>query len=114
MQRTLVHCSAVKVDGRHRLDVAMQNRLKCQGLKDVCKNAESEQCTRTRVPLAVYVCMVITYSKGMDQAGKVANPARSQLNMNISLSPFAPDNLVSRDGFDSPVPRQPAHSPYRG
>ena len=28
--------------------------------------------------------------------------------MNISLSPFAPENLVSRDGFGSPVPRQPA------
>ena len=29
--------------------------------------------------------------------------------MNISLSPFAPENLASRDGFGSPVPRQPAH-----
>ena len=29
--------------------------------------------------------------------------------MNISLSPFAPENLVSRDGFGSPIPRQPAH-----
>ena len=29
--------------------------------------------------------------------------------MNISLSAFAPDNLVSRDGFGSPVPRQSAH-----
>ena len=29
--------------------------------------------------------------------------------MNISLSPFAPENLVSREGFGSPVPRQPAH-----
>ena len=29
--------------------------------------------------------------------------------MNISLSPFAPENLVSRDGFGSPAPRQPAH-----
>ena len=29
--------------------------------------------------------------------------------MNIHLSPFAPGNLVSRDGFGSPVPRQPAH-----
>ena len=29
--------------------------------------------------------------------------------MNIPLFPFAPDNLVSRDGFGSPVPRQPAH-----
>ena len=29
--------------------------------------------------------------------------------MNIFLSPFAPENLVSRDRFGSPVPRQPAH-----
>ena len=29
--------------------------------------------------------------------------------MNTSLSPFAPENLVSRDGFGSSVPRQPAH-----
>ena len=28
--------------------------------------------------------------------------------MQISPSPFAPENLVPRDGFDSPVPRQPA------
>ena len=26
-----------------------------------------------------------------------------------SLSPCVPDNLVSRDGFSRPVPRQPAH-----
>ena len=29
--------------------------------------------------------------------------------MNISLSPFAPENLVSRDGFGNPAPRQPAY-----
>ena len=29
---------------------------------------------------AVRVCMVITYSKSKDQPGKVANPARGQLN----------------------------------
>ena len=28
---------------------------------------------------------------------------------NAFLSPFAPEILVSRDGFGSPVPRQPAH-----
>ena len=28
--------------------------------------------------------------------------------MNTFLSPFAPEIFVSRDGFDSPVPRQPA------
>ena len=43
---------------------------------------------------------------------KVANLARGQQNKEneISLSPFAPpENLVSRDGFGSPVPLQPAH-----
>ena len=47
----------------------------------------------------------------MDQPGKVANPARGQLNRenNISLSPCVPENLVSRDGFSRPVPRQSAH-----
>ena len=47
----------------------------------------------------------------MDQPGKVANPARGQLTgkMNIPLSPCVPENLVSRDGFSGPVPRQPAH-----
>ena len=52
-----------------------------------------------------------TYSKIMDQPGKVANPARGQLNRNndISSSAFARKNLVSRDGFGSLVPRQPAH-----
>ena len=41
----------------------------------------------------------------------VAIPACGQLNRknNISLSAFAPENLVSRDGFGSPVPRQLAH-----
>ena len=28
----------------------------------------------------LYVCMVITYSRVWDQPGKVANPARGQLN----------------------------------
>ena len=47
----------------------------------------------------------------MDRPGKVANPARGQLNRenNIPLSPCVPENLVSRDGFSRPVPRQSAH-----
>ena len=57
-----------------------------------------------------------TYSKSMDQPGKVANPARGQLNKEkqyFPLSAFAPENLVSRDGFGSPVPRQPAQCCHR-
>ena len=59
----------------------------------------------------LYVYMVITYRKSKDQPGKVANPVRGQLTgkMNISLSPFAPENLISRNGFGIPVPRQPSH-----
>ena len=65
--------------------------------------------------LITNVCMYVLsshlYSKSMDQPGKVANPARGQLNReyNIPLSPCVPENLVSRDGFSRPVPRQPAH-----
>ena len=63
-----------------------------------------------------YVRMVITYSKSIDQLGQVVYPSCGQLNtgakMNISLSPFAPENLVSRDGFNRLVPRQSAHSTY--
>ena len=49
--------------------------------------------------------------QSMDQPGKVANPARGQLNRenNIPQSPCVPENLVSRDGFSRSVLRQPAH-----
>ena len=55
----------------------------------------------------------------MDQPGKVAMnvPARGELNNRENqylLSPYAPDNLVSRDGFGSAVLRQPAQSPHSG
>ena len=52
--------------------------------------------------------------QSMDQPGKVANPARGQLNREneYSLSPFASENLASRDEFSLPVPRQPAHSAH--
>ena len=67
----------------------------------------------------MYVCMHVWSShiaEYIDQPGKVANLARGQLNRGgeYSLSPHAPENLVSRDGFGRPVPRQPAHSPYSG
>ena len=46
----------------------------------------------------------------MDQPGKVANPARGQLNRENEHSPVpVRENLVSRDGFSRPVPHQPAH-----
>ena len=49
----------------------------------------------------------------MDQPGKVANPARGQLNREneyFLLSPFVPENLVTRDRFGRPIPRQCADS----
>ena len=50
----------------------------------------------------LYICIAITYIyQSMDQPGKVANSAlRGQLNREN-------ENLVSRDGFDSPVPSSP-------
>ena len=48
----------------------------------------------------------------MDQPGKVTNMhvVSCTGKMNISLSLFAPENLVSRDGFVSAVSRQLAYS----
>ena len=52
-----------------------------------------------------------TFSKTKDQPGKITPPTHGQLNKENVFSPFpfAPDSLVLRDGFGSPVPRQPAH-----
>ena len=55
--------------------------------------------------------------QSMDHSGMVANTARGMIKqgeLNISLSPFATENLISRDRFGRPIPRQPAHSPYSG
>ena len=61
-------------------------------------------------------CMVITYSRVW--INRVSLPILLVVSwtgkMNIPLSPYVPGNLVSRDGFSRPVPRQPAHSPYSG
>ena len=46
-------------------------------IQPVVANPEKLLNTVASIPL---VCMVITYSKSKDQPGKVANPARSQLN----------------------------------
>ena len=52
------------------------------------------------------------YSKDKDQQGKVANPARGQLNREDEYFPdpvLVPENLASRHGYGNPIPRQPAH-----
>ena len=62
------------------------------------------------VPRGVY--MYVWSSPRADEAsnGMVANPVRGQLNsrenIRFFLFPFAPQNLVSRDRFGRPVPRE--------
>ena len=61
-------------------------------------NTEGAVCT---------VCMIGQhFQQSMDQPSVVANPARGQQAQEIVLflSPFEPENLVSRDGFGRPVP----------
>ena len=61
--------------------------------------------------VCMYVCMVITYSRVW------INRARLPIllvvsctgKISIPLSPCVPENLVSRDRFSRPVPRQPAN-----
>ena len=49
-----------------------------------------------------------------DQPGKVTNSCSwsAEQGKLIFLSPFAPEILVSRDGFGSPVPRQAESGAY--
>ena len=58
------------------------------------------------------------FQQSMDRPSMFANPARGQLDRKTEypLSPYAPENSVSRDGFGRPFPRQeePAHSLYSG
>ena len=70
---------------------------------------------RQGIPLIVcmymYVCMVMTYSKRMDQPGKVTNPVRGQLNRENEYFPVRvrASELGLARRFGSPVPRQIAH-----
>ena len=60
--------------------------------------------------------IISTFSRVVDQPGMVANPSRGQLNRHnyIFLSPFAPGNLASRNGFDRVLRPQLTHSPPSG
>ena len=51
--------------------------------------------------------VVITLRKS--SYNRVRLPILLVVSLTGKISPFAPENLVSRDGFGSPVPRQPAH-----
>ena len=61
--------------------------------------------------ISMYVCMVTHIARVW--INRVRSPTLLVVSrtgkMNISLSTLAPENLVSRDGFGSPIPRQPAH-----
>ena len=99
-----------------RSDFSLKIMILWQWAGFVCVSTQSGVSkSRTKDPFArMVICTDMyghTYSKSIDQPGKAANPARGQLNREneYPLSPFAPENLVSRDGFGSPVPRQPAH-----
>ena len=61
--------------------------------------------------VCMYVCMAITCSRVRINRVRlpillVVSSTRKKKN---PLSPCVPENLVSRDGFSHPVPRQPAH-----
>ena len=59
----------------------------------------------------MYVCMVMTYSRVW--INRLRLPILLVVSwtgkMNIPLSPYAPENLVSQYGFSSPVPRRLSH-----
>ena len=69
------------------------------------------RCIYRALYVYIYICMVTHIARVW--INRVRLPILLVVSWtgknNISLSAFAPENLVSRDGFGSPVPRQPAH-----
>ena len=69
-----------------------------------------------KLHVCMYLFVVITYSRVW--VNRVRLPillvVRSTAKMKISLSPYAPESLDSRDGFSRPVLRQSVQSPYSG
>ena len=81
------------------------------------QNKKTARETRAHIAFPyVWSSHIYMYIVRRDQLGEVANPARGQLNRKneYSMCPFAPENLISRDGFDCPAPCQPAHCPHSG
>ena len=71
----------------------------------------------TLLGLYIYVFMYGQHiQQSRNQLDRATNPTGGQLNKDFffPLSPFAPENSVSRDGFGRPVPCKPAHSPHSG
>ena len=100
--------------GRRQLNRKMNIPLSPQG--------SSERVLPWQVTMDRLICASLShphywYEVGMLKSRVWINRVRLPIllvvswtgKMNISLSPFAPENLVSRDGFGRPVPRQPAH-----
>ena len=77
-----------------------------------CLKANKSRAWYPARSISMYVCMVIKYYSRV-----WINRVRLTILLvvswtgknNIPLSPCVPENLVSRDGFSRPVPRQPAH-----
>ena len=65
----------------------------------------------TKYPMVLYVCMVTHMARAwIDRVGlTILHVVSLTGKINVFLSTFTPKNLVSRDGFGSPVPRQPVY-----
>ena len=87
-----------------------KNRSSCDDIETQI-TSQRQQVSRlpAEPPRRPAVCMYVnTYSKSL-WINRVRFTWSAEQGKNISLSAFAHENLVSPDGFRSPVPRQPAH-----
>ena len=88
------------------------------------QGSSSDGCCLCRSPWTIKCAPLFSHTQYVWSArsaeyglpGNGCQFSRGPLNRknDFSLSPFAPENLTSRDGFGRPVPPHPTHFPYSG
>ena len=91
----------------HRIISARERRISCWR-----NHPETTQLSALVIYIYTYTYIIFIYNIYIYicMATHISRVCINRVRLPILLlSPFALENLVSRDGFGSPVPRQPAH-----
>ena len=98
-------------DSTHKAQIRRTKQIKHNLFFSIILRRDHRLRTNTMIYHCMYECMEVTYSKRKDQPGKGYQSCSwsAEQGKLIFPCPRSHLNLISRDGFGSPVQRQPAH-----